>query len=480
MRKALKPKLIVLIVIALLLGALPVGLVTSRKARGTSYSAFPDLPLAGHQRLLILAPHCDDETLGSAGLIQAALRQNMEVKVVIATNGDGFRFATMEDFHRLYARHQDFIRMGAQRQQESLSALDLLGLSPSQVVFLSYPDRGTPALWNDHWDAADPYYSPYIGTTSSPYPATYNPDANFSGESYLADLVSIIGEYQPDLIVYPDPEDVHPDHWGLSVFTRAAVVQVEQENPGFRPDAYTYLVHRPDFPQPKGLHVEQALLPPPRLYAIDRSWFKLDLPLADELLKGRAVLEYRSQLPLLHTLLASFVRTNELFTQPKPVVIPTLAEGRWQDPQTWRDASGLPILPVQKDPVRDFLSRSFVPGADIVALYAARNSDGNLVVCMQMRGRIEPTLVYTMQLAAFGAQGVRHSTARSGGRSQADGAEVAMTGRFACSQTSLSDLGNPGWVFTGANVGEFGISIVDQIAWEQVDLSPPVFGQQVK
>ena len=34
--------------------------------------------------------------------------------------------------------------MGAQRQQELLSALELLGLSASQVIFLSYPDRGTP------------------------------------------------------------------------------------------------------------------------------------------------------------------------------------------------------------------------------------------------------------------------------------------------------------------------------------------------
>ena len=192
-------------------------------------------------------------------MIQAALRQNMQVKVVIATNGDGFLFATMQDFHRLYPRPQDFIRMGTQRQQESLSALELLGLSPSQVIFLSYPDRGTPALWNDHWDTAAPYTSPYIGADKSPYPVTYNPNANYSGESYLADLVSIIGDYQPDLIVFPDPEDVHPDHWGLSVFTRAALAQVEQQHPIYRPAAYTYLVHRPDYPHPKGLHPDQVI-----------------------------------------------------------------------------------------------------------------------------------------------------------------------------------------------------------------------------
>ena len=248
--------------------------------------------------------------------------------------------------------------MGSQRQQESLSALGLLGLSPDQVVFLSYPDRGTPALWNTHWASSNPYNSPYVGATSSPYPVTYNPQANYSGESYLADLVSIISEYQPDLIIYPDPEDVHPDHWGLSVFTRAAIAQVEQEHPGYQPAAYSYLVHRPDFPRPKGLFPDQSLLPPLRIYAVNPGWFRLDLPLVDETLKGRAVLEYRSQLPWLYTLLASFIRKNELFTQPKPVVISTLAQGSWKDPQTWRDSAGLPIQPVQRDPERDFLSRS--------------------------------------------------------------------------------------------------------------------------
>jgi len=306
---------------------------------------------------------------------------------------------------------------------------------------------------------------------------TYNPGANYSGQSYLADLVSILGNYQPDLVIYPDPEDVHPDHWGLSIFTRAALAQVKQEIPGYRPDSYTYLVHRPDFPRPKGLHPNQSLLPPRKLYTINPSWFSLDLPLADVVQKGGAVLEYRSQLPLLHTLLASFIRTNELFTQPEPAVIPTLAQGRWQDPRTWRDAAGMPILPVQKDPERDFLSRSILPGADIVALYAARDGQGNLVVCMEMRGRSEPTLVYTMRMAAFGVQGVRHSTARSGDRSQSSGAEVARTDRFACSQVSLNDLGNPWRVFTGANVEEFGISIVDQVAWQQVDLTSSVPGQ---
>src|SRR5512136_1478514 len=57
-------------------------------------SALTPLSLDGVQRLLVLAPHCDDETLGSGGLIQSALAAGIQVRVVIATNGDGYVFAT--------------------------------------------------------------------------------------------------------------------------------------------------------------------------------------------------------------------------------------------------------------------------------------------------------------------------------------------------------------------------------------------------
>ena len=189
------------------------------------------------------------------------------------------------------------------------------------------------------------------------------------------------------------------------------------------------------------------------------------------------MLQYRSQLPLLHTLLLSFVRRNELFTQPASAEMPVLADGSWQDPQTWRDAAGQLIQPVQKDPARDFLSRSILPGADIVALYAAQTPDQRLVLCLQLRGRVEPTLVYRLRISAFGAQGVRRLLARSGENLPPGEVPVVKSGRYACAQVGLSALGNPDWLFTGGDVEELGIDLVDQIAWQQVDLAPPVAGQ---
>jgi LmbE family N-acetylglucosaminyl deacetylase len=202
---------------------------------GPALSNLQTFSLAGHQRLLILAPHCDDETLGAAGLILAAQRSDIEARVVIATNGDGYLFATMEEFKRLYPRPQDFIRMGNLRQQESLAALAVLGLRPAQVSFLSYPDRGSPSLWYDNWKANNPYRSPYSEDTHSPYPITYNPKSVYAGENFLADIISILDDYRPDLVIYPNPEDVHPDHWGLNVFTRLALTLIANRDSSFHP-----------------------------------------------------------------------------------------------------------------------------------------------------------------------------------------------------------------------------------------------------
>ena len=62
--------------------------------------AYPALALDGYHRLLVLAPHCDDETLGAGGLIREALRRGMDVRVVIATAGDAYtRCSACRDSH---------------------------------------------------------------------------------------------------------------------------------------------------------------------------------------------------------------------------------------------------------------------------------------------------------------------------------------------------------------------------------------------
>src|SRR5690348_6519538 len=49
---------------------------------------------SGNEKILIFAPHADDEVLGCGGLIEKACRYNNEVKVVLGTTGNTMFYHT--------------------------------------------------------------------------------------------------------------------------------------------------------------------------------------------------------------------------------------------------------------------------------------------------------------------------------------------------------------------------------------------------
>jgi len=429
------------------------------------------LSLVGYHRLLILAPHCDDETLASAGLILAAQRAGIQVRVVIATNGDGYFFATMQDFRKVYPSHADFIRFGEIRQQESLAALAKLGVRADQVNFLSYPDRGSPALWNTNWSHDNLYRSPYSGDTRSPYPLTYNPESVYAGADLLADLSSILSSYRPDLVVYPNPDDVHPDHWGLNVFTRLALTQLHHEDPSYDPVGLTYLVHRPDFPEIRGYLPAASLIPPDMLFALDPHWYRLDMVPADVTLKGQAVQAYSSQLPLLHSLMESFVRANETFDVVATPDLSIATQGNPLDPASWRDASGGPIPPVQLDPAGDFFTRSVIKAGDLTAVYAVRDADNNLWVCAQVVEETVPEITYDIRLKAMTDSGNGIiSLLFTSGRARTGSLAAKRSGRYACVSVPLAQLGAPWAVYVGANTVSGG-RVMDEAGWQMITVT---------
>jgi hypothetical protein len=272
-------------------------------------------------------------------------------------------------------------------------------------------------------------------------------------------------------VVYPHPDDVHPDHWGLSAFTRLAVALQEREDPTFHPDMYAYLVHRPDFPAPRGLQPMKNLLPPVALYNLHSSqWFRLDLNQDDVMRKEQSVYQYKSQLPLLKDLLVSFIRANELFAQPQPAALAPLAAGDPLRPNTWQDANGNPINFIQQDPVRDFFTHTAVAAADLTATYAARTPQDSLIVCGQVRSQTESLLTYRLSLLAVGSLGVVHRDFNSHSSSTEN--RVSLVGPNFCAEVALLDLGEPWLVFVGAEVDEIGVGILDQIAWQQVNIAP--------
>jgi len=111
------------------------------------------------ERLLVLAPHSDDEVIGCGGLVALHLRERRPVRVVVATDGAQAGQAAV-------------------REEESRRALASLG--DAELVFLRFPDRGL--------------------------------EQSGAAERIREELMA----FRPDLILVPSPIEIHPDHLALA------------------------------------------------------------------------------------------------------------------------------------------------------------------------------------------------------------------------------------------------------------------------
>ncbi|MFC2254428.1 PIG-L deacetylase family protein [Labrys portucalensis] len=98
------------------------------------------LPYAGLDSLgggsvTILAPHPDDEALGTGGLIAACLEAGIHVSVVVLTDGAGSHPSS-----KRFPKE----RLIELRRQECQSGLAILGLSPANIVHFGLSDTAAP------------------------------------------------------------------------------------------------------------------------------------------------------------------------------------------------------------------------------------------------------------------------------------------------------------------------------------------------
>lgn len=84
-------------------------------------------------RLVVLAAHPDDETLGAGGLVASLLAAGAEVDVILCTAGEGS--------HPASPTHSPE-QLASIRLEEFAAALAALGLGPEHWHFLALPDRG--------------------------------------------------------------------------------------------------------------------------------------------------------------------------------------------------------------------------------------------------------------------------------------------------------------------------------------------------
>lgn len=190
------------------------------------------------KNVMVIAPHEDDETLMAAGVIKDAVTKGDTVKVVLVTNGD-------------------FQGLGLTRIQESVNALNYLGVSTGNACFLGYGDTGSS--YNDSfvmklYNATNPtqiysslqetqtYGNPGIGVNDYHY-TKYGVHGDYNRATLLGDLQSVISENMPDDIYTTALNDGHGDHSAVFLFTNEALINIKKSSPSYSPVVHSTIIH---------------------------------------------------------------------------------------------------------------------------------------------------------------------------------------------------------------------------------------------
>lgn len=270
--------------------------------------------------LMLIVPHQDDEILMAAGVLRRAVKAQIPVKVVMATNGD----YGCKDFS-----------VGRARLRESREGLALLGLSGEQFEILGYADTGMPEqdsfLTHLYFEKdEDKIYSSACGVE------TYGLDeqqescmrrhgkhASYCRRQFKQDLKEILMAERPSCIITTSEYDLHGDHSALYRFICEVLDELKEEQQ-YQPFLYTGMVHSnagdenwparntAQYDCPAGFEEETGLL-----------WKdRISVPVPEEMrfsngeknLKYQALLKYETALePNAYEFLMAFIKEEELF-----------------------------------------------------------------------------------------------------------------------------------------------------------------------
>lgn len=150
------------------------------------------------RRILAIAPHPDDESLGCGGLLASLAAQGRKIHVVFITDGS--------------ASHRNSptwprARLAERREAEAEAALARLGLASHGRTFLRLRDSAMPARHTPAYRAA------------------------------CSTLSAIAREQRPDLVLLPWRRDPHCDHRDSWLLARDAIAAA-----GLHPEVLEYAI----------------------------------------------------------------------------------------------------------------------------------------------------------------------------------------------------------------------------------------------
>jgi LmbE family N-acetylglucosaminyl deacetylase len=169
-------------------------------------------------RVLLFAPHPDDESLACSVLLQRAVRADAVVRVVYVTDGEDNPWPQRMLERKWRLDSADRRRWGSLRRTEALAALRVLGVNRSAARFLALPDQKLSAT------------------------------LMCGCQSALERFAAIIADWRPTDLLVPSISDTHPDHSALAVMLRLALSEsFSQPIAAGQMTAWSYLVHGRSF-----------------------------------------------------------------------------------------------------------------------------------------------------------------------------------------------------------------------------------------
>ncbi len=265
---------------------------------------YPRLDTATRRdRVLIFAPHIDDEAIGAGGYAIDALANGAEVYVVFITAGDCNRFSARLLHKTLEPTALNYLSVGRTRISEAKQAMRLLGVRPDHFFVLGYPDRGLRAMIENPQTIVR---SRGTRAGAVPYDDALSPGSKYSLDSLLHDVKHVMTATNPTTVIAPLPFDLHPDHAAT-----AEIIDLALEELQLQPARLGYLIHTKRIPTALVNMPARALLPPNKMKSF--SWAMYPLSPRVQELKTSVLMTYKSQRPYVFLLRNAFVRKNELF-----------------------------------------------------------------------------------------------------------------------------------------------------------------------
>lgn len=215
---------------------------SAQRQKNLSYNFdTPNLVLAKGKKILIFAPHQDDEVLMCAGVIAHALTNGADVKIGVITNGD-----------------KKGRKTGLTRIKETIKAMECLGLNQQNITFFGYGSTVMdvkPSFMYRlyHAETDSTIVSSNVGSETYSIPEApeyhyqkFGVHASYNRSTLRQDLELFIKEYKPDHIFAASLYDIHPDHFILYQFIVEAIIATKRSDHTFSPILHEYVVHSHD------------------------------------------------------------------------------------------------------------------------------------------------------------------------------------------------------------------------------------------